>query len=115
LFIGHGISIYKSYQVVNKTILFNYLKTTYILLTTNVFRPYRMNSVKEKYGPWAVVTGASSGIGREIAIVLASFGVDVAIVSRREAKLKTLSAYIHEKWDVEVKIIVADLLQVWWY
>lgn len=70
-----------------------------------------MNKIEKKYGPWALITGASSGIGRELALALAKSGLDVVIVARREEKLKELSVFINENWGVEVKIIVADLLK----
>jgi short-subunit dehydrogenase len=42
---------------------------------------------KHKFGPWAVVTGSSSGIGRAIARHLGSSGINVVLVARREAQL----------------------------
>jgi len=70
-----------------------------------------MNNIEKKYGPWALITGASSGIGREIAVVLAGAGLDVVLVARREDKLKELSTFINKSWGGEAKIVVADLLQ----
>ncbi|OYU44607.1 MAG: hypothetical protein CFE44_12050, partial [Burkholderiales bacterium PBB4] len=40
-----------------------------------------------KYGPWALVTGASSGIGRQIAVGLAQRGLHVLLVARNRALL----------------------------
>lgn len=47
------------------------------------------------YGRTALVTGASSGIGRVLALRLAKEGARVAIVARREAELETLASEIH--------------------
>lgn len=49
-------------------------------------------SLNRRYGPWAIVTGASSGIGRALALELARAGLDVVIVARREDRLEALGA-----------------------
>ena len=40
---------------------------------------------KKRFGPWALVTGASSGIGKEFARQIAASGIHVALVGRRES------------------------------
>ena len=55
----------------------------------------------------ALVTGASSGIGREIAIYLASLNIDLIIVARNKKELEKLK----EKVNVDVKIITLDLIK----
>lgn len=57
----------------------------------------------------ALITGASSGIGYEMAKIHAGNGCDVIIVARREELLEKLKAEILEKNDVQVKVIVKDL------
>ncbi len=47
---------------------------------------------KHAYGPWALVTGASSGIGVEFARQAAANGINVVLVARREEHLKEVAA-----------------------
>ena len=39
---------------------------------------------KKRFGPWALVTGASSGIGKECAQQIAASGINIVLVARRE-------------------------------
>src|SRR6202035_4936262 len=64
---------------------------------------------KERFGPWALVTGASSGIGREFARQIAASGVNVVLVARREALLEEAGAEFTKDFGVEHRIIAADL------
>jgi short-subunit dehydrogenase len=56
-----------------------------------------------------LVTGASSGIGSEIAGVLAGRGLGVTLVARSEAKLQSLADQLRSKHGVRAEVIVADL------
>jgi len=58
------------------------------------------------YGPWAVVTGASDGIGREFARSLAAEGFKLVVVARRRAALESLA---RELSNTEVRVVDADL------
>lgn len=57
----------------------------------------------------ALITGASSGMGKEFAKIHASKGNDLVIVARRKEKLEELKAELQKKFNVKVKIIAKDL------
>src|SRR4051812_44676716 len=59
--------------------------------------------------PVALVTGASAGIGRELADILARERHDLVLVARREAELNALAAEIKEKYGADCRVITADL------
>ncbi len=58
---------------------------------------------------WALVTGASSGLGVEFARQLAERGYDLVIVARREEKLRAVAETLRAAGGVRVETIVADL------
>lgn len=58
---------------------------------------------------YALVTGASSGIGLEIAHALAALGYNLILVARRESLLKEVAAQIEKKYSVTVQTFVEDL------
>ena len=62
-----------------------------------------------KYGPWAVVTGASSGIGEEFARQLALRGLNVVLVARRLDRLIKLGEQLLREHGVQTLAIEADL------
>lgn len=62
-------------------------------------------------GKWALVTGASSGLGRDFAIELAKMKCNLVIVARREEKLKALMQHVKRSDNVDVEVIVQDLGQ----
>ncbi|EJD54561.1 3-ketoacyl-CoA reductase [Auricularia subglabra TFB-10046 SS5] len=102
--------------------------TTFFVFATGIFRVLRLvfglvrlilqltilpgenlGKYGAKKGAWAVVTGATDGIGREFAFQLASKGFNVLLVSRTQAKLKAAEEEILQKYPgVQTRSIALD-------
>ncbi|MCH0567032.1 MULTISPECIES: SDR family oxidoreductase [unclassified Streptomyces] len=67
-----------------------------------------MNTVSE-YGPWAVVTGASSGIGRAVAEHLAAEGVHLVLAARSTGRLEELGRRLTREHGVRHRVVTVDL------
>jgi len=71
------------------------------------------NHLKERlfrtYGPWALVTGASSGIGKELAERLAEAGLHLVLTGRSESILQEFGDELEERYGILVEVIVADI------
>ena len=64
-----------------------------------------------RYGPWALITGGSEGLGAEFARQVAGRGLDVVIVARRGDVLARFCAELRERFSVDVRTIQLDLSQ----
>lgn len=60
-------------------------------------------------GDWAIVTGASSGIGREFAMQLAGAGMNLALVARRDILLHKLATDLEYHFNVRTLVLPGDL------
>ena len=70
-----------------------------------------MAKLLTKYGSWALVTGASSGIGKEFARDLAKQGFNLVLVARRRNELEQLSGELKRNFNIDARPTVLDLLQ----
>ncbi|WP_341890684.1 SDR family NAD(P)-dependent oxidoreductase [Variovorax sp. YR752] len=61
------------------------------------------------YGPWAVVTGASDGIGRAFALEAAAAGLNLVLVARRAAPLYQLAVELQRRHDIRCQVVPLDL------
>lgn len=59
----------------------------------------------------ALITGASSGIGLELAKIHASKGGDLVLVARREDEMNKLKSELEAKYSIQVKVFKSDLSQ----
>lgn len=67
------------------------------------------NRLKEKYGSTALISGASAGIGQAFARDLASKGINLVVVARREERLSALKKELEQQYQISVTPIVKDL------
>ena len=65
----------------------------------------------DRYGPWAVVAGASVGIGAEFCRQIAAEGVAVVLVSRSADKLETLAGELASEYGVDTRVAAIDLAE----
>ena len=64
---------------------------------------------RDRYGEWALVAGASEGLGASFAECLAERGLDLVLIARRESLLDDLAAGLRDRYGVEVRPIAMDL------
>ena len=68
-----------------------------------------MSDFAGQYGSTALVTGASSGIGKSFAVQLAAMGMNLVLVARRLNRLDSLAAQLRAEHKVQVTVCQIDL------
>ncbi len=68
-----------------------------------------MSAFRERYGPWALVAGASAGLGEAFARLLAARGLHVLLLARRREELARVAADLRRAHGVEVRTEAIDL------
>ena len=63
-------------------------------------------------GKNALITGASSGIGKDMAYVMAEKGINLVLLARRESILNEIKHDLEKKFQIKVLIIASDLSQI---
>ncbi|MEX5712184.1 SDR family NAD(P)-dependent oxidoreductase [Parafrankia sp. FMc6] len=68
-------------------------------------------SFAERYGPWALVAGASEGVGAAYARAMAERGVNLILLARRQESLDLVAAAIRADTGVETRAVAVDLAE----
>jgi hypothetical protein len=64
---------------------------------------------RARYGPWALITGASNGIGKALASQLAARGINLVLVARTGPALQAVADDLRQRHRVKTIVIAADL------
>jgi len=67
------------------------------------------NPMQRRRGETALITGASSGIGRELARLFASDGADIVLIARSEGRLGELADELAVRYGAVAQAVPADL------
>jgi uncharacterized protein len=73
--------------------------------------PLDAEGFASKYGPWAVIAGASEGTGECYARALAAMGINLILVSRREAALEALGTVLKAEFGISFQVLAQDLTE----
>jgi len=71
--------------------------------------PLDKAAFRDRYGPWAVIAGASEGTGECYARQLAKMGINLVLVSRRQPELEALGAALKAEFGIDYRVVVQDL------
>jgi short-subunit dehydrogenase len=77
--------------------------------TEAIVRSHQIRIDKERFGPWAIVSGASSGIGKEFARQLAANGLNLVLVARRLDQLERVGQELATEFGIAYRAVGLDL------
>ena len=63
-------------------------------------KSFEKQLITKKFGPWALIAGASDGLGESFARFLAKQGMNLVLIARRKEKLNTLATNLEEKYMI---------------
>jgi len=87
---------------------FHVLRLARVLVQTFLIPGESLNKYGAKIGAWAVVTGATDGLGKEFALQLAAKGFNIFLASRSAEKLGAVAGEIESKYGVKTKTHAID-------
>ncbi|KAM7538895.1 hypothetical protein Aperf_G00000056262 [Anoplocephala perfoliata] len=94
--------------------LFN-LVWKFVRYTNPVVNLFSKRRELKNAGEWAVITGATDGIGKAFAEELAKDGLNIFLISRTADKLNRVAQDLERDYNVQTKIFVADFTKVDFY
>lgn len=80
---------------------------TVLQLTRAAWRGEKVD-LKQRYGAWAVITGASDGMGKAYAAQLAARGINIALVGRNRDKMQAVATDFENRFGISTTLIIAD-------
>ena len=91
-------------------LLFGLFHSSLVGLTTHVWSRLFQTDLRSKYGPWAVITGCTDGVGLEYARQLASRGINLVLIGRNQEKLTQVHEELTRKHGnmIELLTVQAD-------
>lgn len=100
------------YDIVNifclVIVIFQLLRYVLPWIYRNFIGPNIFSVDFKRFGTWAIITGATDGIGKEYAKQLARRGLNVVLISRSQLKLQKTAEELEKEFKVQVKHICVD-------